>query len=234
VQEGPGPIAADSLAAESYRNHGKFADNPDAAPLSVKGNASTFANQDTSSAKVLPPTPDAEARESQEAWNESSKLKGASGLKYPEGSGGPPKFSGAHDEYGYWGGAGTKSGGSGEYASGLAKSGSGHTGGEEYRVNAKADPAPTYVGSVTGDVLDKGMMKPKGRNVTEGGFDSDTTENANFSAKIGTDKDPGRVAEQRLESENAETAEDAGSGPRQKGIVKGVVGFENLKTDEEA
>jgi hypothetical protein len=146
VQEGPGPIAADSLAAESYRNHGKFADNPDAAPSSVKGDASTFADQDTSSAKVLPPTPDAEARESQEAWNESSKLKGASGLKYPEGSGGPPKFSGAHDEHGYRGGTGTKSGdsgGGGEYASGLAKSGSGHTGGEEYRVNAKADPAPT-------------------------------------------------------------------------------------------
>jgi hypothetical protein len=61
-------------------------------------------------------------------------------------------------------------------------------------------------------------MKPKGRNITEGGFDSDKTENANFSAEIGTDKDPGRVAEQRLERENAETAEDAGSGPRQKGL----------------
>ena len=124
--------------------------------------------------------------------------------------------------------------GTGEYASGVSKSGSGHTGGEDYRASAKAGSAPTYVANVTGDILDEGKLKPKGRNITEGGFDSDDSKNASFNADIGTENDPGRAAELKLQRENAEAAGDAGSGPRQKGIQNDGVGYEALKTDEEA
>ncbi|ERF76899.1 hypothetical protein EPUS_02610 [Endocarpon pusillum Z07020] len=238
IQESTGPVASDSLAAESYKNHGAFAENKDAAPSSVKGASSTFNNQDTSGAKVLPPALDAEARESQEAWNESSKLKGAAGLKYPEGAGAQPDFTGVHNKDGYYGGPAKDkqeiNTGSGEYASGMSKSGSGHTGGEDYRASTKADPAPSYVMNATGDGLDKGTLKPKGRNITEGGFDSDDSKNASFNAEIGTENDPGRAAELKLQRENAETAGDAGSGSRQKGIANDGVGYETLKTDEEA
>ncbi len=115
----------------------------------------------------------------------------------------------------------------------MSDSGSGHTGGEDYRAGAKADPAPTYVTNITGDNMDKGRLKPKGRNITEGGFDSDDSKNASWNADIGTEDDPGRAAELKLQRENAQAAGDAGSGPRQKGIQKDGVGYETLKTDEE-
>lgn len=160
IQEDPGAVAADSLAAESYRNQGGFAENRDAAPSPVKGASSTLNNQDASSAKALPPASDAEARKSQEAWSEGSKLKGAHGLKYPEGAGGQPDFPGVRNKDGYYGGPEkdkqSTNAASGEYASGMSTSGSGHTGGEDYRANAKAEPAPTHAGNVTGHILDQG------------------------------------------------------------------------------
>ncbi len=242
IQESSGPVASDSLAAESYRNDGAFADNKDAAPSSVKGASSTFNNQDTSSAKVLPPAPDADARESQEAWNESSQLQGAGGgLKYPEGTGGQPDFPGVHNRDGYYGGPSdrdkqaTTNTGTGEYhASGMAESASEHSSGEDHRAGAKADPAPTFATNITGDNLDPGRLKPKGRNITEGGFESHDSKNASFNADIGSQDDPGRVAELNLQRENAQPAGDAGTGPRQKRAENDGVGYEALKTDEEA
>ncbi|WEW56818.1 hypothetical protein PRK78_002273 [Emydomyces testavorans] len=62
IREGAGFVAADSLAAESVRSGGKFAENKDSAPLSVEGHKSTLANKDTSGATALPPARDAEQR----------------------------------------------------------------------------------------------------------------------------------------------------------------------------
>ena len=55
---------------------------------------------------------------------------------------------------------------------------------------------------------------PKGKNITEGGFDSDPSQNASFNNEIGTENDPGRAAEQKF----ANTAQSAsgGTGPNQK------------------
>lgn len=116
----------------------------------------------------------------------------------------------------------------------MSKSGSGHSGGEDYRASTRAEPAPSYVMNATGDSLDKGTLKPKGRNITEGGFDSDDSKNASFNAEIGTENDPGRAAELKLQKENAGAAGDAGSGPRQKGIQNDRWTYETLETDEEA
>jgi hypothetical protein len=87
---------------------------------------------------------------------------------------------------------------------------------------------------VKGDNLPEEPTKPKGRNIKEGGFDFDDAENASFTAEIGSEKDPGRVAEQKLQRENTQAGQDAGARPRQKGIERGGMGYESLKTDEEA
>lgn len=152
-----------------------------------------------------------------------------------------------HNKDGYYGGpsaAGVAgkgetgaggTGGSGEYVTGLSKSGSGHTSGGEYRADSNAGQAPSYVGNVTGSFRNEGDLKPKGRNIREGGFDNgDDAQNASFSGEIGTENDPGRNAEQKFQRMNAEAAADAGSGPRQKGIESRGVGYGNLDLDEQA
>ena len=105
---------------------------------------------------------------------------------------------------------------------------------KEYRAHAHADLALIYVANVMGDALDLGLLKPKGWNISEGGFDADESKNATFTGEIGTEKGSGRAADLRFEMENAESAEDAGWGPMQKGIEKVGVGYEHLRTDEQA
>ncbi|KAF2087431.1 hypothetical protein K490DRAFT_41952, partial [Saccharata proteae CBS 121410] len=63
-----------------------------------------------------------------------------------------------------------------------------------------------------------GHLKPKGKNLTEGGFDSDAP-NASFNSEIGSKNDPGRVAEAEIQRRQAESGPDAGSGPRQSGVT---------------
>lgn len=58
---------------------------------------------------------------------------------------------------------------------------------------------------------------PKGKNLTEGGFDGDA-KNASFNQDIGGKNDPGRLAEQKFQKENADTAGIAGM-PKQQGVT---------------
>lgn len=104
-QEPTGPIAADSLAAESLKQGGDFAaHDPNAVPLGVPGSKSTLNTTDTSGAVPLPPAASGAERERQEAKGLGSDEKGASGIKYPEGAG-QPDFSGTHTATGeYYGG----------------------------------------------------------------------------------------------------------------------------------
>lgn len=75
-----------------------------------------------------------------------------------------------------------------------------------------------------------GELKPKGKNITEGGFDSNAP-NASFNnAEIGSKKDPGRVAEAKFGRENAEVAGGMG---KQKGDTGDSV-YDALKSEEEA
>ncbi|KFY65142.1 hypothetical protein V496_02775 [Pseudogymnoascus sp. VKM F-4515 (FW-2607)] len=62
IIENPGPIASDSLAAESTNAHGVFSQNKNAEPLGVTGAHSTFANKDISGAEKLAPTDHASSR----------------------------------------------------------------------------------------------------------------------------------------------------------------------------
>jgi hypothetical protein len=110
-------------------------------------------------------------------------------------------------------GAGSKSypTAAGGQAKGLAvenTQGSSQTGG----ASSNAGTAPSYVNAQS-ETYPGG---PKGKNLTEGGFESDDNKNASFNNEIGTKNDPGRLAEEKMLRENADAGGDAAF-PRQKG-----------------
>ncbi|KAL8832157.1 MAG: hypothetical protein Q9191_000430 [Dirinaria sp. TL-2023a] len=226
-EEGPGAIASDSLAAESTKSGGAFSNNRNAEPQSVSGSSSTFNNTDTSGATTLAPAPDAAEREAKQAWQETSdEAKGPGGQKYPEGLGGQGTFDGQHNLDGYSGGSTSAkqelADNSGVYqASGLRGGGPGADDSrEDYNVGGSGgnpdssnfNTAPSYVGSVQSQPGQEG--KPKGKNITEGGFDEDPSKNASFNSDIGTDDDPGRRAENEMQ--RATQAAAGSTAPRQK------------------
>ena len=215
-------MASDSLAAESILSGGKFSENRGAEPLSVSGSSSTFNNTDISSATTLAPAPDAAEREAKEAWQETAdEAKGPGGQKYPEGLDGQGTFDGQHNADGYTGGStGAKQELSEKVGSDKVYQASGIRGGGTDDVTedkssldtTAADNAPSYVSSVRSDPAQTG--KPKGKNITEGGFDSDPSNNASFNNEIGTENDPGRAAEQTFQ--NTTQSASGGVGRRQK------------------
>jgi len=200
IKEGAGPVASDSLAAESTRQGGEFSKNRNSEPLSVAGSNSTFANTNTSGATRLDPASDAEARMAQHDWEEERKL-GAGSASYPTGAGGQAKDLAVENTQG-----------------------SSQTGG----ASSKAGTAPSYVNAQ----FVKYPGGPKGRDLTEGGFESNDKKNASFNSEIGTEKDPGRLAEQKMQRENAATAEDTTTS-RQNGVSGDNV-FEPLGSDSVA
>ncbi|KAK5062784.1 hypothetical protein LTR84_004859 [Exophiala bonariae] len=111
-RETTGPVAADSLAAESLKASGGFAENEDAHALGVKGAQSTLNTTDTQAATALPPASSGAAREKKEALAAGADEKGTTGLKLD--ALGQPDFDGTHSLLGYSGGpSGGASGGSG-------------------------------------------------------------------------------------------------------------------------
>jgi len=86
IVEGAGVITSDSLAAESLRDGGEFADGH-AGISGQKSEGSTASNTDTSGASTLDAAPDAEARMATEEWNESAQMKAGSGLGKDAGVG---------------------------------------------------------------------------------------------------------------------------------------------------
>lgn len=84
--------------------------------------------------------------------------------------------------------------------------------------NAGSDShaAPSYVAPVLGKTQ---AMKPKGKNLTEGGFDNDPAHNASFTSGIASKNDPGRGAELQFEAQNSQNPISAA------GAVHGGVGI---------
>lgn len=86
----------------------------------------------------------------------------------------------------------------------------GNSGGKPYNTStgsgANVGDAPTYTASNTL----QGEGNPAGKNLKEGGFDSDGP-NASFKTDIGGKNDPGRVALDGFQKSNAEAIIDAGS-----------------------
>lgn len=219
--EGAGPVASDSLAAESDRAGGGFSENAGSEPLGVSGSSSTFNNTDTSGAATLDAAPNAAEREDRSTYQETSgTTEGPGGVKYPEGLGGQGDFSGQHSLNGYSGGPTSDkqalSSGSATYDT------SGSTG--------APDSAPSYISTANTASAQSG--KPHGKNITEGGFDSDPSNNASFTSDIGDKDDPGRLSENHLQRQTLESGIDAGaSGPRQKEIT-GDGQYDVLETEQ--
>ena len=205
IEEPSGPVANDSLAAESVREGGAFSENRGAEPMGVSGAQSTLRNTDTSASATLPSAPVGSLREDRERQE-----------KYPEALGGQGDFPGAHlPTSGYTGGstAAKQQMGlhSGEYPASQKLSGQANASGSS---QYDAGSAPSYVNDVTDGYK---QTKPQGRNVNEGDFNPSDYPNASFNSEVGSDQDPGRLAEQKLQRYNAESGPDVG-GPRQKGI----------------
>ena len=250
--EGAGAVASDSLAAESARSGGKFGENRDSQPLKQSGSSSTFNNTDTSSATTLAPAPDAAEREAKAAWQETAdEAKGPVGQKYPEGAGGQSdiqpqpmdgqpsaglrKVTGPDANLngpGLRGVTGPSSsmgstGGGQQYSGSGAKSGPTEN---TYKGDGKSDvdAAPGYVASVVSDPAQTG--KPKGKNITEGGFDEGDDQNASFNSDIGDENDPGRRAENEFQRTTQSVS--GSTAPRQKMGDSDNSQYDVLETDQ--
>lgn len=230
IEESAGPVTNDSLAAESATHGGSFAQNRGAEPLGVSAGQSNLNNTNTSGATTLPSAFVGTERENLDSQQ-----------KYPEALGGQGTFPGPHvPQSGYVGGTtGAKQDlgiNHGQYAAshkldhGHGATGNSRESGDGYKSQYNAGAAPSYVSDVTGGF---NQNKPKGKNLQEGGFDSDPRYNASFNSDIGTRHDPGRAGENNLQRRVAESGPDAGGGPRQKG-VDNEHWYQPLQRDESA
>uniref|UniRef100_A0A6A7G7P9 Uncharacterized protein n=1 Tax=Hirondellea gigas TaxID=1518452 RepID=A0A6A7G7P9_9CRUS len=199
ISEPSGPVTNDSLAAESATHGGGFSENRGAEPLGVSGGQSTLNNTNTSGATKLP---SASVGTQREDINRQER--------YPEALGGQGDFPGAHDGNGYVGGPT-----SAKQDFDFDPSQGGGASGNGYKSQYNAGQAPSYVSDVTGGL---NHSKPQGKNLHEGGFDSDPKYNASFNSDIGSRNDPGRAGENKLQHRVAASGPDAGGGPRQKGV----------------
>jgi len=190
IIEGTGVITSDSLAAESVRDGGDFA-NGKAGISGQKSEGSTASNTDTSGATRLDAAPDAEARMAAEEWSETSQLNASSKVE-----GGGPTYKTPADDAGF-------------------EEESSSAGIAPYAVTHHDDPT---------------IMKPKGKNLEEGGFD-ENAPNASFKYDIGSKNDPGLAAEQKYTKQNAHNASDVGRATDAE--VSGDGQYDALK-DEEA
>ncbi|KAL4895840.1 hypothetical protein BDV59DRAFT_173242 [Aspergillus ambiguus] len=223
IFESAGPVAGDSLAAESSMTGGGFSENRGAQPLGVTAGQSTLNTTDTSGATKLPSASVGTQRENIHRQE-----------KYPDALGGQGDYPGAHlPESGYTGGPTASKqnigvGQGGYPASQKLNQGQAAASGSGYQSKYNAGQAPSYVSDVTGDL---GSKKPKGKNLTEGGFDD--SNNASFNTDIGSKNDPGRYAENTFQRYEAESGPDAGGGPRQKGVDSGHW-YQHLQSDQRA
>jgi len=84
------------------------------------------------------------------------------------------------------------------------------------------------VSSVVSDPAQTG--KPKGKNITEGGFDEGDDKNTSFTSDIGDKNDPGRRAENEMQRM---TQSSSGStAPRQKMGDSDSSQYDVLDTDQ--
>ena len=163
-------------------------------------------------------------------------------MKYPEGLGGQGNFDGQHnldgyagaptsakndpkDDFGVYQASGLRGGGSGADDSRENHNLGGSGGNPD---STDSNTAPSYVSSVQLQPAQTG--KPKGKNITEGGFDDDPSNNASFNSDIGSQNDPGRRAENEMQRK-MQSASGA-TGPRQRVGETDSSPYDILKEDQ--
>jgi hypothetical protein len=212
ITEGPGEIISDSLAAESLKAGGSFADG-NAAASSQPSKSTTTNTKDTSNVTVLEAAPNAAARGSDGASSASHVGGHTTGT-------GPTASS-----------TGGSTSNLGSSIGGVSISGNISSSSTDDPNTSSNTSGSTGVFSVSGTASTGTTenFKPKGTNITEGGFDSNAP-NASFNNDIGGKNDPGRVAEQQMANATAKTGASASQpGSGDKSIQGGQGGFENLK-----
>ncbi|KAK3673452.1 hypothetical protein LTR78_006686 [Recurvomyces mirabilis] len=194
--ENPGIVTSDSLAAESVQEGGSFgANSDDRGVISQGSKGSTASNTNTSGARTIDP---ATSRSERDAEDETSgHQSGASDLTGSQGLG-----SSAGGVIYSSVGSGNNTGSSGNTGSAQNTSGFNNS---SSGVNENS--------------------RPKGANISEGGFDSDAP-NASFTDDIGGKNDPGRAALGKMEAANEPGS--GGTGPRQFGAVSNDGQFDSL------
>ncbi|PYH48366.1 uncharacterized protein BP01DRAFT_353510 [Aspergillus saccharolyticus JOP 1030-1] len=246
INEPSGPVTNDSLAAESAKQGGAYSQNRGAQPMGVDGKQSTVTNTNTSSARKIDPN----HSESQGKYPEALGGQGNfPGTHLPE-SGYAGGSTAAKQEMGINKGEYPASQkleqqpqqqqkqqntdkvhphqhqpkhnvGYKQQKTAAPASGSGYQG--------VAGVAPSYVH----DVLDHlGNTKPKGNNLKEGGIPDDAP-NASYTTDIGSENDPGRLAQGGFQLRSAESGPAGTPAGRQKG-VDNQQPFQALQSDQRA
>ncbi|KAE8413720.1 hypothetical protein BDV36DRAFT_25050 [Aspergillus pseudocaelatus] len=224
IQESSGPVAGDSLAAESATKGGVYSQNRGAQPLGVTGQQSTLNTKDTSAASELPSAPVGAARENLDRQE-----------KYPEALGGQGDFPGPHlSTSGYVGGpTGSKQQQQGAQkqsnTSQNQQRGAANASGSGYQTRSKTGTAPSYAQDVVGDLSSK---KPHGKNLQEGGFDD--SNNASFTTDIGGENDPGRLATKGFQQKQTESGPTATPAGREQKGVDDQHWYQPLQSDQRA
>ncbi|KAI9368668.1 hypothetical protein BJX61DRAFT_204079 [Aspergillus egyptiacus] len=224
IQEPSGAITNDSLAAESVRSGGAYADNRGAQPLGVNSGNTTTNVTDTSAATKLP-----SASTARDRGDPSGKGR------YPETVGGQPDFPGAHiPETGYVGGSttakkemGVNKGPNYPASEKLSQSQSqSQTMSQQPSSGSRAAAAASGSGYQTRSAT-AGQNKQSGEF-----FPDDPKYNASFNSEIGSEDDPGRAAELKFQRREAETVAGAAA-PAQKGTGN-QTWYEPLSSDQRA
>ena len=139
-------------------------------------------------------------------------------LKYPEGSDGQSGFPGQHNEDGYVDGSASANEQIGFESSGA------------YRTSSSVDQTAGQTKSSR--VQQSSSGQPSGRGVTEGGFDSNSENNASFNTELGTEDDPGRQAIKDMQKKSQ--AASGATGPRQPPGQEGTGPYDTLNSEEQA
>ncbi|KAL2855873.1 hypothetical protein BJY01DRAFT_203932 [Aspergillus pseudoustus] len=232
IREPSGPVVGDSLAAESTHRGGSYAENRGANPLGVTGHNTTTNTTDTSAARKIPSAANAHDREDPTAKE-----------RYPDALGGQGEYPGTHvPETGYVGGSTAAKkdlgiGGKQYHASeklsqssnkasqskqqssgtGARASGSGY---QTRSATAAQQKQQQYSTAAAGQGSGK-----------QGDFPSDPKYNASFNSEIGSEDDPGRLAEQKFQRREAETVAGAAAPSQKKGAGDGSW-YEPLSSDQ--
>jgi len=192
--ENPGVVTSDSLAAESINEGGSFGANSDSrGPGPQPSYSTTTATTDVSSATRLEPTTNARSRvgEGEEAGLEDRAMGSRDALGRGETESAPLISSTG----------GNTMGGTGP--------------GPQTSSSSTGGSAPTQTSSASVEGYGENS-RPKGQNITEGGFDPNLP-NASRNTDIGSKNDPGRAGLQDLQ--NANTPFAGGAGPSESEIT---------------
>lgn len=177
----------------------------------MEGSKSTLANTDTSSAKTLAPSANAASRDqssSDQTYSSSTGGQGAGSSNTDGGSGGNSDSTTSGQNYA------SSVGGSGGSSNATDEGGS-----------SNAGAAPSYVSDVTQPSGTFGQDKPKGKNITEGGFEGEATP----TTDIGSENDPGRQGEGHFQ--RVAQSASGGTGPNQ-GMQSGEQPYSVLQEDQ--